>query len=137
MTLLDYLITQRVYSLLETVDTFLSPLLAVSVYAFVDIQECRYTEKFFVKFPFQNGMQMVIREAYALQRHQLMIQYNYTLLSATGQPILSYDNRPHHPAIPSFPHHKHYYPKSRYTPVAFSSDFIDVVSDIKWVIEHR
>ena len=34
------------------------------------------------------------------------IKYSYTLLKNTT-PILRYDNAPHHPQLPTFPHHKH------------------------------
>lgn len=34
-------------------------------------------------------------------------KYRFQYMSADGQTIFRYDNAPHRPEIPSFPHHKH------------------------------
>lgn len=35
-----------------------------------------------------------------------LASYSYQLITA-GQPLLRYDNAPHHPEVETFPHHKH------------------------------
>ncbi|MDI6794765.1 MAG: hypothetical protein QME81_18180 [bacterium] len=39
--------------------------------------------------------------------------------------------------VSSFPHHKHYYPRDKYKPVAFSGNLIDFLQEVKWKMESQ
>ena len=44
------------------------------------------------------------------QGFPVRVHYSYTYLRA-GERVFRYDNAPHHPEIPTFPHHKHLGPQ--------------------------
>ena len=57
---------------------------------------------------FWDGSILVFNEALAIRGLVLAkIRYSFHYQSAGGQLIFRYDNVPHHPQIPTFPHHKH------------------------------
>jgi hypothetical protein len=39
--------------------------------------------------------------------HPLWLNYRFHFQDASGRCLFRYDNTPHHPGLPSFPHHKH------------------------------
>ena len=85
----------------------------------------------------RNGDSLFLREQYALQHYSLSIQYHYAYLDAAGKAIISFDNRPHHPHLATYPHHKHHYPKSSHPPVGFSGEFLDAIREFVWLFEMR
>ncbi len=47
-------------------------------------------------------------EVVLLRDEQLVkLRYAYHYQDRSGEPIFRYDNAPHHPNIPTYPHHKH------------------------------
>jgi hypothetical protein len=50
-----------------------------------------------------DGSLLYVREA--LFSHTS--KYSYHWQTSTGEMLLRWDNAPHHPAIPTYPHHKH------------------------------
>lgn len=56
---------------------------------------------------FYDGSRLEFRETVAIERYRpvkLLYRYQYV---RTGEAICRYDNAPHHPNLPGFPHHKH------------------------------
>ncbi len=135
MELLDYLISQRVYFLLNEIEARLSAHLREAVYEVIDVQQCVDARKLLSKIRLQNDTILAIREAYSLRGYELEVFYNYMLLTAAESPLFSYDNSPHHPHLATFPHHKHFYPKRKHTPVGFSGQFQDALEETRWFLE--
>ncbi len=55
-------------------------------------------------------------------------KYRYHLMDVENQLIFRYDNAPHHPAIATFPHHKHLPDKII---ASMPPDFVDVLAEIE------
>lgn len=56
---------------------------------------------------FYDGSRLEFRETVAIERYRpVKFSYRYQYIRA-GEAVLRYDNAPHHPDLPSFPHHKH------------------------------
>lgn len=56
---------------------------------------------------FYDGSRLEFREVVAIERyHPVKLLYRYQYVRA-GEAVLRYDNAPHHPDLPTFPHHKH------------------------------
>jgi len=55
-------------------------------------------------------------------------KYRYHLMDTQNQLIFRYDNAPHHPAIATFPHHKHLPDK---TVASRPPDFVDVLAEVE------
>jgi hypothetical protein len=56
---------------------------------------------------FYDGSRLEFRETVAIERYRpVKLLYRYQYIRA-GEAVLRYDNAPHHPDLPGFPHHKH------------------------------
>ena len=133
----ENLILQRVYFFIGEIEETLSEYLKTSLLINIDIEQCIYDEQLFLTIELRDDFVLVVKEEYSFEHHKLKIEYNYTLLSSNYKPIVSFDNSPHHPRLTTFPHHKHYYPKSRYKPVNFTGEFIDALQEIYWIVENK
>ena len=61
-----------------------------------------------MRLRFENGNLLEINEALVVESGALeTLGYRYHLQQADGKLIFRYDNTPHFPDLPSFPHHKH------------------------------
>jgi len=61
-----------------------------------------------IRLRFENGGLLEINEALVVENGELeTLGYRYHLQRANGELVLRYDNTPHFPDLPSFPHHKH------------------------------
>ena len=81
---------------------------------------------------FVDGSQLALFEHLAIQVGQVVVtDYRYHYMSAAKVLIFRYDNAPHHPSLPTAPHHKH-------TPggveAADKPEVADVLSEIVTVI---
>lgn len=82
-----------------------------------------------IRLRFQNGCLLEINEAIIVEDGALKtLGYRYHLQSAGNELVFRYDNTPHFPDLPSFPHHKHL----RNAVVAASKpDLLDVLQEAK------
>ena len=53
----------------------------------------------------QHGYRFILFEYYSITDG--VLKYRYQLVSSQNQPIVRWDNAPHHPELNNFPHHKH------------------------------
>ena len=61
-----------------------------------------------IRLRFDNGALLEINEALAVEEGTLTtLGYRYHLQRRSGELLFRYDNTPHFPDLPSFPHHKH------------------------------
>lgn len=61
-----------------------------------------------IRLRFQNGSLLEINEAIIVEDGALKtLGYRYHFQSAGNKLVFRYDNTPHFPDLPSFPHHKH------------------------------
>lgn len=61
-----------------------------------------------IRLRFDNGSLLEINEAIVVDNGMLeTLGYRYHLQRADGELIFRYDNTPHFPDLPEFPHHKH------------------------------
>jgi hypothetical protein len=56
---------------------------------------------------FYDGSRLEFTEIVTIERYRpVKLSYRYQYVRA-GEEVLRYDNAPHHPDLPGFPHHKH------------------------------
>ena len=56
---------------------------------------------------FRDGSRLEFTETVTIERYRpVKLFYVYQYISA-GEAVFRYDNAPHHPDLPTFPHHKH------------------------------
>ena len=56
---------------------------------------------------FHDGSRLEFTETVTIERyHPVKLFYVYQYISG-GEAVFRYDNAPHHPDLPTFPHHKH------------------------------
>lgn len=56
---------------------------------------------------FYDGSRLEITETVTIEHYRpVKLSYRYQYVRA-GEAVLRYDSAPHHPDLPSFPHHKH------------------------------
>lgn len=61
-----------------------------------------------IRLRFENGALLEINEALIVENGTLKsLGYRYHFQRANNELIFRYDNTPHFPDLPSFPHHKH------------------------------
>ena len=61
-----------------------------------------------IRLRFENGILLEINEAIQVESETLVwVDYRYHLQDAQNRLIFRYDNTPHFPSLPTFPHHKH------------------------------
>ena len=82
-----------------------------------------------IRLRFENGALLEINEALIIENGALKsLGYRYHLQRANNELLFRYDNTPHFPDLPSFPHHKHL----RDAVVAASKpDLLDVLKEAK------
>ena len=82
-----------------------------------------------IRLRFKNGALLEINEALIIENGALKsLGYRYHLQRANNELLFRYDNTPHFPDLPSFPHHKHL----RDAVVAASKpDLLDVLKEAK------
>lgn len=82
-----------------------------------------------IRLRFESGCLLEINEAVIVENGVLKtLGYRYHLQSANSELIFRYDNTPHFPGLPSFPHHKHL----RDTVVASNKpDLLDILQEAK------
>jgi len=131
----ESLISIRVYDIIYMILSAFPHLSAPELYNRFDLETAITTKSVDTKVEIGGGYWLTITEKYFYQAHQLKMLYNYSLLNPDGSLLISYDNSHHHPGLPNFPHHKHYYPKRKYPPISFSGEFADALSDMRWIIE--
>jgi hypothetical protein len=137
MNLLDVLIVQRIYTILELLYERLRAYLEEELYSTLDVEKAVVEELCNFGVKLVSGFRLHIFETYAVENFQLVIaRYNYALYEKE-EPVLSCDNAPHHPGVRTFPHHKHRYPKDRFKPTAFSGQIEDVLEDVLWELNRR
>jgi hypothetical protein len=57
---------------------------------------------------FHDGSQLTFGEVLILRKRELVkLRYTFHYQDAAGEMIFRYDNAPHHPNLPTHPHHKH------------------------------
>jgi len=56
---------------------------------------------------FANGSRLHFRELVEIQANVVRLMYSYHYQRANDSLIFRYDDTPHHPGLPNFPHHKH------------------------------
>jgi len=66
------------------------------------------TSEFHARLRFWDGSLLEVEEALTTDRHLIIkVYYAYHCQRADGSLVLRYDNAPHHPELPTHPHHKH------------------------------
>jgi hypothetical protein len=82
-----------------------------------------------IRLRFENGALLEINEALIVENGRLKtLGYRYHSQRADRELVFRYDNTPHFPGMPSFPHHKHL----RDAVVASSKpDLLDVLQEAK------
>jgi hypothetical protein len=82
-----------------------------------------------IRLRFQSGDLLEINESIIVEDGALKtLGYRYHLQRASNELVFRYDNTPHFPDLPSFPHHKHL----RNAVVASSKpDLLDVLQEAK------
>ncbi|MBU1262671.1 hypothetical protein KKG61_06430 [bacterium] len=130
MSIEENLVTIHIYGVLSLIVENLSSLMKTQPYLEFDLEQFINEEELELTIEFVDNSRIYCREAYGFENYKLKIgYYNYSFVDAFQNLIFSCDNRPHHPQIPTFPHHKHYYLKQ--TPVAFSGNLVDFLNEVK------
>lgn len=103
----------------------------LSAYAESYVEEILTSERanLRIRLRFQNGCLLEINEAIIVENGALKtLGYRYHLQIAGNELAFRYDNAPHFPDLPSFPHHKHL----RDAVVASNKpDLLDVLQEAK------
>ncbi|MFQ5864298.1 MAG: DUF6516 family protein [bacterium] len=104
----------RIYNILEWTTETLGNYLKFSPFVEVDIELWTYLEKFYYDFNLINNQRFCLSEEYTFVNYRLEItRYFYAYYDEKGNARMSFDKAPHYPQLPTFPHHKHLYPKLR------------------------
>ena len=82
-----------------------------------------------IRLRFQNGSLLEINEAIIVEDDALKtLGYRYHFQRAGNELVFRYDNTPHFPDLPSFPHHKHL---RNAVAAASKPDLLDVMQEAK------
>ena len=82
-----------------------------------------------IRLRFENGALLEINEAIIVENGVLKtLGYRYHLQSVGSELMFRYDNTPHFPDLPSYPHHKHL---SDAVIAASKPDLLDVLQEAK------
>ena len=82
-----------------------------------------------IRLRFKNGALLEINEALIVENGALKtLGYRYHLQRADSELMFRYDNTPHFPDLPSYPHHKHL---SDAVIAASKPDLLDVLQEAK------
>jgi hypothetical protein len=82
-----------------------------------------------IRLRFDNGALLEINEALVVANGELTtLGYRYHLQRANNELVFRYDNTPHFPDLPSFPHHKHLHDKVE---AASKPDLLEVLQEAR------
>ncbi|MBI3194744.1 MAG: hypothetical protein HYZ34_09820 [Ignavibacteriae bacterium] len=134
---LDNLIRERAYTVLAILSELFEDKLLTSPLENFEIQEIFVSRELALTLQLIDGSIVECYEKYKLSEYQLDIKYYYAYKDSSGNTLVSFDNTPHHSDMPTFPHHKHHYPKNRYKPLSFSGNIYHAMAEILWIVENR
>jgi len=83
---------------------------------------------------FLDGSQLHLREFINVEHNVERYMYVYHYQRPDGALVFRYDNTPHFPALPTFPHHKHEYDKANVI-AASPPDLQTILTEIQNLIE--
>lgn len=129
----ESIIIIRVHEVIALLLETFPSLSVVELYNQFDIDLPPISRSLFLKVELLQRRLLIISEKYRYTDYQLAVLYDYSLLGDQGEPIISYDNSPHHPTLTNFPHHKHHYPKGQHVPLSFSGRLADALHEIQWL----
>jgi hypothetical protein len=90
------------------------------------------TSEFHARLRFWDNSLLEVEEALTTERHLIIkVYYSYHYQRADGSLILRYDNVPHHPELPTHPHHKHI---GERVVAAQAPDLSEVLREIEQII---
>ena len=69
--------------------------------------EVEYTGAFRASIAFKDGSHLIVRFSLSADGDIEEYDYAYQYLDPQGRQILRYDDAPHHPEVPTHPHHLH------------------------------
>lgn len=73
----------------------------------IDVEQDPTASKVKGALYFRDGSRLEFTETVTLERYRpVKLFYVYQYISG-GEAVFRYDNAPHHPDLPTFPHHKH------------------------------
>ena len=73
----------------------------------IDVEQDPTTSKVKGVLYFYDGSRLEFTETVTIERYRpVKLLYTYQYIRG-GEAVLRYDNAPHHPDLPTFPHHKH------------------------------
>ena len=73
----------------------------------IDVEQDPTASKVKGALYFYDGSRLEFTETVTIERYRpVKLFYVYQYISG-GEAVLRYDNAPHHPDLPTFPHHKH------------------------------
>jgi hypothetical protein len=132
----DSLIVSRIYEITACVNQTFDYIDEVEFYNQIDIDQVISQRRFICRAALRGGYSLSILERYSYQNYQLsIVHYSYVLVNPLGEFVLRCDNSSHYPHLANFPHHKHLYPKDRYSPTSFSGKLSDALAEARWIIE--
>jgi len=76
-------------------------------YEICEDYEVEYTGTFRATIVFKNGSRLVVRFTLRSDGDLEEYDYVYVYLDAQGRRVFQYDDAPHHPELPTHPHHVH------------------------------
>jgi hypothetical protein len=82
---------------------------------------------------FADGSRLYFRELVEIQARPVRRMYGYHYQRADGSMIFRYDDTPHHPSPPGFPHHKHTARETDAPVMAAPPDLFSVLTEIEAV----
>jgi len=120
----------RLHNLLDTyLNAVDSAVTALSAYAESYTEEILTPERvnLRIRLRFDNGSLLEINEAVIVEGSKLVaLGYRYHLQDTANVLVFRYDDTPHFPALPTFPHHKH----QRASVIAHNKpDLLDVLQE--------
>lgn len=132
MGLKENLVAIHIYSVLSLLVEHLSSLMKTEPYLDFDPEQFIKEEELDILIELIDGSRIYCIETYEYEDYTLKVcDYNYSFVNTHQNLIFSCDNSPHHPQVPTFPHHKHYHQKQAQQPVAFSGRLVDFLAEVK------
>lgn len=83
---------------------------------------------------FADGTFLHVRELVDLERNPPLIKYVYHYQHSNGELVFRYDNAPHFPNLPTFPHHKHLESETNVIP-ADAPNLVSVLNEIEGLVQ--
>lgn len=76
-------------------------------YSFPSEDEVEYTNAFHAILIFADGSRLIVHSGLETADEVQEHDYAYIYLDAQGNRVFQYDDAPHHPGLPGYPHHMH------------------------------